>query len=110
MPLVRGLAAPSRILPGPTTAPATLHVFHTCEEVLRAKKLTIMVDERVYDGLYRTVRPRRVSRFIEDLVRPHVVREELSDTYAQMAADEAREAEAEQWSDSLLGDVGDERR
>jgi hypothetical protein len=74
------------------------------------KKLTITVDAEVYDGLYRAVGPRRISQFIEDLVRPHVVSENLSAAYAEMAADEAREAEAEAWSDALLGDVSDETR
>ncbi len=32
-------------------------------------KLTIIVDEAVYDGLYRVVGPRRISQFIEELVR-----------------------------------------
>jgi hypothetical protein len=74
------------------------------------KKLTITVDAAVYDGLYRAVGPRRISQFIEDLVRPHVVREDLSAAYAEMAADEAREAEAEAWSEALLPDVSDETR
>jgi predicted CopG family antitoxin len=74
------------------------------------KKLTITVDEAVYEGLYRTVGPRRISQFIENLVRPHVVRENLSEAYARMAADEARETEAEEWSSALLPDVADEAR
>jgi hypothetical protein len=74
------------------------------------KKLTITVDETVYDGLYRVVGPRRISQFIEDLVRPHVVEEDLSAAYAQMAADETREEEALDWSNTLLPDVSDEAR
>jgi len=74
------------------------------------RKLTITVDETVYDGLYRVVGPRRISQFIEDLVRPHVVEEDLSAAYSRMAADEEREAEARDWSDGLLGDVADEAR
>jgi predicted CopG family antitoxin len=74
------------------------------------KKLTITVEEDVYDGLYRVVGPRRISQFIEDLVRPHVVDEDLSSAYADMAADEARESEALEWSEALLPDVGDEAR
>lgn len=74
------------------------------------KKLTITVDEAVYDGLYKVVGPRRISQFIEDLVRPHVVEEDLSAAYAEMAADEAREAEAAEWADALLPDVADEAR
>ena len=42
------------------------------------KKLTITVDEEVYAGLYRVVGPRRISQFIEDLLRPHVVEHGLS--------------------------------
>jgi predicted CopG family antitoxin len=74
------------------------------------KKLTITVDERVYEGLYRVVGPRRISQFIEDLVRPHVIDEDLLSAYAEMAADEDREAEALEWSNALLQDVSDETR
>lgn len=74
------------------------------------KKLTITVDQEVYDGLYRVVGPRRISQFIETLLRPHVVKEGLADAYAEMAADEAREAEADAWSEGLVGDVADETR
>ena len=74
------------------------------------KKLTITVDEAVYDGLYRVVGPRRISQFIEELVRPHVVEGDLSEAYARMAADEARESEAEEWAEALIPDVADEAR
>jgi siroheme synthase (precorrin-2 oxidase/ferrochelatase) len=74
------------------------------------KKLTITVDELIYDGLYRVVGSRRISRFIEDLVRPHVIEEDLSSAYAEMAADESRELEAAEWSNFLLVDVADETR
>ena len=67
------------------------------------KKLTITLDEAVYDGLYRVVGPRRISRFIERLVRPHVL--DLDAAYAAMAEDEEREAGAQAWSESLVGDV-----
>lgn len=74
------------------------------------KKLTITVDEAVYDGLYQTIGPRRISQFIEDLVRPHVIDSELANEYAAMAADEAREAEATEWAETLITDVADETR
>ncbi|MFN2398853.1 MAG: hypothetical protein ABR543_09490 [Gemmatimonadaceae bacterium] len=38
------------------------------------KKLTIMIDEEVYAGLYRFIGRRKISQFIERLVRPHVLR------------------------------------
>lgn len=74
------------------------------------RKLTITVDEAIYDGLYRVVGARRISQFIEELVRPHVVSRNLSEAYAQMAADEARESEAAEWAEALIGDVADETR
>jgi predicted CopG family antitoxin len=74
------------------------------------KKLTITVDERVYDGLHAVVGRRRISGFIERLVRPYVVGEELEAAYRQMAQDERRETEALEWSDAMLGDVADEAR
>lgn len=74
------------------------------------KKLTIMVDEAVYEGLYRTVGPRRISRFIEELVRPHLIAEDLAIGYSEMAADADREEEAEAWSEALIGDGFDDPR
>ncbi len=66
------------------------------------KKLTITIDEDVYEGLYANVGPRRISRFIEDLVRPHVTRQDLAEAYRQMAEDEAREFEALEWAEATL--------
>jgi hypothetical protein len=73
-----------------------------------AKKLTITVDAEVYNGLHSVIGRRRISRFLNDLARPHVVGRDLSAGYAAMAADEAREAEADAWSEALLTDVADE--
>ncbi|UCH27238.1 MAG: hypothetical protein JSV66_06240 [Trueperaceae bacterium] len=70
------------------------------------KKLTITIDEAVYDGLYAVVGPGRISRFIEDLVRPHVLGKDLDATYAQMAEDEQREAEALEWAEAFIEDAG----
>jgi predicted CopG family antitoxin len=74
------------------------------------KKLTITIDEQVYDGLHNVVGRRRISQFIESLVRPHVVSEDLEDSYRQMAADESREGEALEWAEATIGDVADETR
>lgn len=72
------------------------------------KKLTITIDAEVYDGLRKVIGPRRISRFLNDLVRPHVTGQDLAAGYAAMAADEAREREADEWSEGLIGDVADE--
>jgi len=67
------------------------------------KKLTITIDEAVYDGLYRVIGPRKISQYIEDLLRPHVV--DLNQSYAEMSQDEARECEASEWIENLLDDL-----
>jgi hypothetical protein len=46
-----------------------------------------------------------ISQFIEALIRPHVVSTDLEAAYRQMAEDEAREAEALEWSEAMIGDV-----
>jgi hypothetical protein len=74
------------------------------------KKLTITVDERVYDGLHQVIGRRRISRFIESVVRPYVVGKDLDAAYKRMAEDEAREAEALEWAEATVGDVADETR
>lgn len=74
------------------------------------KKLTITVDELVYEGLHSVIGPGKISQFIESLVRPHVVKSSLESAYREMAIDEAREAEALEWADLTVGDVADETR
>jgi len=79
-------------------------------EAAMQKKLTITVDQRVYDGLHTVVGRRRISKFIESLVRPHVIGKDLEVAYQQMARDEAREAEALEWAEATVGDIADETR
>lgn len=74
------------------------------------KKLTITIDEQVYSGLHQVIGRQKISRFIESLVRPHVMPQDLMDAYRQMAADEAREAEAHEWAEATVGDIPDEAR
>ena len=74
------------------------------------RKLTITIDEKVYKGLHRVIGQRRISQFIESLVRPHVIPQDLEAAYKQMAQDETREAEALEWSEATIGDVSDELR
>ena len=74
------------------------------------KKLTITVDENVYHGLHSVIGRRKISRFIESLVRPHVIQDELMAAYREMAIDEDRETEAEEWAEATVMDVADEAR
>lgn len=69
------------------------------------KKLTITLDERVYEGLHKVIGRRRISRFVESVVRPHVIIKDLEAAYRQMAEEEAREAEALEWAEGTVGDV-----
>lgn len=72
------------------------------------KKLTITIDEEVYVGLHKTIGPRKISRFIQEMVRPHVVRPNLESAYAEMAKDEKREKDADEWAEMTLIDVAHE--
>lgn len=74
------------------------------------KKLTITVDERVYDGLHTVIGRRPISQFIESLVRPYVLGKDLEIAYQQMARGEAREAEALGWAEATMGVVANEAR
>jgi len=74
------------------------------------KKLTITVDEQVYEGLHRVIGRQKISQFIETLVRPHVAPQDLAAAYRDMAADEDREAEALEWAEATSRDVADEAR
>jgi predicted CopG family antitoxin len=75
-----------------------------------AKKLTITVDDDVYEGLRTVIGQRRISRFLNDLARLHVMPHDIVAGYRAMAADAAREREAAEWIDGLAGDVADEHR
>lgn len=74
------------------------------------KRMTISIDEAVYEGLVRFVGRRKISRFLEDLARPLVVKDDLETGYQSMAADEAREHEAREWGEALIGDISDAAR
>jgi hypothetical protein len=74
------------------------------------KKLLLSIDEQVYLGLLRVVGRGKISRFIEELVRPLVTSDALDDAYKTMAADRRREKEALEWSNALIGDVKNEAR
>jgi predicted CopG family antitoxin len=74
------------------------------------RKLTITIDDEVYEGLYRRVGRRRISSFLESLARPHVVEDDLEAAYRAMAEDGERERQAMTWVEGLVGDVADEPR
>jgi predicted CopG family antitoxin len=73
-----------------------------------AKKLTITVEDEVYEGLHRIIGRRRISRFLNDLARPHVTARDLVEGYRAMAADEEYERETAEWVENLTGDIAEE--
>jgi predicted CopG family antitoxin len=74
------------------------------------KKLTISIDETVYKGLYTTIGEGKISQFIESLVKPHVLHQDLVLAYQEMALDEEREHEAVVLSEGVIGDLSDAER
>ena len=67
--------------------------------------MLISIDVSIYNGLLRVVGRGKISRFIEDLVRPYVSEEALDAAYREMAADKEHETEAREWSEALIGDI-----
>ena len=63
------------------------------------KKLTITLDEQIYYGLKEVIGAGKISRFIEDIARPYVVKDDLAASYKEMAADTEREKEAQEWAE-----------
>ena len=74
------------------------------------KKLTITLDENVYGALHRVVGRGSISRLIEDLVRPHVMDQDLDAAYQELAQDKERESEALEWAEALIGDASGDPR
>ena len=72
------------------------------------KKLTITLEEDVYEGLQQVVGRGKIGLFLEELARPHVSDTALEAAYAEDAADEESEREAEEWCEGTISDVGDE--
>jgi hypothetical protein len=72
------------------------------------KKLTITIDEEVYKGLRKYIGPRKISRFVQEIVRPHVVRPDYESAYSEMAKDKNRENEALEWAENTFKDMDHE--
>lgn len=75
------------------------------------KRLTITIDEDVYEGLFRVIGRGGVGHFLQELARPHVLENAaLDEGYRAMAADPQYEAEASEWIEGLIGDMAGEAR
>ncbi len=73
------------------------------------KKLTITIDEKVYKGLHSTIEEGKISQFIENLVRPHVLNQNLESAYREAVLDRDREDEAQSWNEGVIGDINAKR-
>ena len=74
------------------------------------KKLTISLNELVYDELCRVVGRGNISKFIENLIKPQLKANDLDAAYSEMAADSVREQEALEWANAVVGDSANEKR
>ncbi|MDM8518008.1 hypothetical protein QUF76_17560 [Desulfobacterales bacterium HSG16] len=74
------------------------------------KKLTLTISEEVYEGLRTVIGPRKISQFIEKIVRPYVLKKDLYMAYKEMATDQIREEEAFEWAEGTIGDINDAER
>lgn len=74
------------------------------------KKLIVTVDAAVHEGPQTVIGRSRISRFPNDLARPQETQQDFAASYASMAADEARERDADAWAEGLIGDVADDPR
>jgi len=74
------------------------------KELAVRKKVTITLDVTVYEGLVSVVGRRKISAFIESLVRPQIAGDDLAGGYMAMAQDTQREQGARDWSEALIAD------
>ena len=87
-----------------------MHYAHNQEKTIMQKRLTITMDEAVYEGLMRVVGRGKVSQFLESLARPHVLDTSMDDGYRAMGNDRQREAEASEWINGLIADTANAAR
>lgn len=70
------------------------------------RKLTITIADDVYRGLHHQIGRGEISRFIENLVRPHVVTDAaLEEEYRDAARDSRAEQEALEWIEANLDEA-----
>ena len=69
------------------------------------KKLTITVDEAVYNGLHSVIGRGNISRFIERIARPYLISEDLAKAWEAQNNDVEREREADEWCEAMIGDI-----
>jgi|TARA_B110000503_G_scaffold50343_1_gene81534 predicted CopG family antitoxin len=66
------------------------------------KKLTISIEENIYNNLHLVIGRRKISKFIENLIKPYITRDDIKLAYQEMARDKQREKEACEWEEGLI--------
>jgi hypothetical protein len=66
------------------------------------KKITIMLDSQVYDGIRAKVGGRGIGAYLSQLARPHVVAGDIEAGYKAMATDKEYQREASEWVEGVL--------
>lgn len=69
------------------------------------KKLTIMLDAQVYEGIKNKVGSRGVGAYLSSLARPHVLTDTLQEGYKAMSLDKKYSDEAREWMEGTLDAV-----
>lgn len=74
------------------------------------REVTITLNEDVYEGLRPKAGRQEIGPFIERLLGSHVSERDLDEGYRAIAADDAREFDAQEWCRGLSIDMPDETR
>ena len=69
------------------------------------KKLTIMLDSQVYEGIKNKVGSRGIGAYLSSLARPHILTDTLEDGYKAMSRDNKYNDEAADWIEGTLDSV-----
>jgi len=73
----------------------------------KMNKLTILVEEDVYRGLYSRVGKGKISRYINDKIKPFVVEDNLLEAgYKALAKDLSQQKESNEWLEEVA-DIGE---
>lgn len=72
------------------------------------RKVTLMLDRQVYDGLLAKFGARGIGNYLSSLARPHVVLSDLEAGYKAMAADIAYNRDAKEWIEGTQEPIIDE--
>ena len=66
------------------------------------KKLTITIDENIYHNLHAKIGRGKISKFIENLIKPYVNRNSLRQSYLEMSKNKEAEQEALEWIEGVI--------